>query len=226
LLVDSNRSRIIHVPSLKPEDVKEERKMIFSVSPNATTNCSLDFIFRGYRFDVYNSLLTQYSRNEQTEYIHRHIPFSDFELTDWKLIKSSRSARELELRSNISIQGILHSMGNGYYFSPASVEIPDFDSPKNRKLPIQLSYPKYVTDTLVYLLPSLLGHVSLPENRTIESKFGNYMLNFKQDGNNILVTRQFLLYAGYYTLNEYTDFYNFIAAIKTIEKNKILIQQP
>jgi hypothetical protein len=102
-------------------------------------------------------------------------------------------------------------------------EIPDFTAPKNRKLPVQLPNPVYLTDTLIYHLPAGQGNISLPENSGLECKYGRYQVKFNREGNTITVTRDILLHPGYIPRDEYGSFFDFIAAVKTDEKRNIII---
>ena len=123
--------------------------MILKGNAKTKLNCN----FRGEKFETYNSLYTQYNHDIQNGYVHDHMPFQSFELQDWILVKKDRDDRNITLESSLSVRHILKSIGNERYFSIVPSEIPDFASPKSRKLPVQIPYPLFMTDTLIYHLP-------------------------------------------------------------------------
>ncbi len=223
LLVDAGKSKLVRTPSLKEKDVQVTTLMEFFLDFEGNAKTKLNCNFRGVKFETYNSLHTQYNHDVQNSYVHDHMPFQAFELHDWTLFKKDRDDRNIVLESSVSVKHIIKTIGNERYFSIIPSEIPDFTLPKNRKLPVQLPYPLYMTDTLIYHMP-FTGKVVLPDSICREGKYGSYHLKFKCEGSTITVARDFLLRAGTIALTEYNDFYIFLASIKTDEKRKILIQ--
>jgi hypothetical protein len=224
LLIDGNNSRLVRTPSLRESDVRVSSRIEFFLDVEGNANINLHNNFRGEKFENYNSLYTQYNKDIQNSYIHDHLPFQAFEMRDWSLVKKDRDDRNIELKSAITVKHLLKKIGAEQYFSILPADIPDFTSPKKRRLPVILPYPIYETDTLIYHLPLTRSRIVLPENTYLKSKYGWYHIAFYQQGENVTVLREFLLYPQNIALTEYSDFYNFMSSIKSDEKRKILIQ--
>ncbi len=225
LLVEKGNSRLVSIPSLDQQDVRGSRHMEFDIDINGNAKTNLRFQFRGYYFELYNSLITQYSQEIQNTYVHDHLPFSSFEMEAWKITRKHRDARQLVLDAMISIPKVLKPAGNDHYIALQPAEIPAFEPPGKRQLPVQLPYPVTVWDTLVYHLPGGGSKTILPSDTVLESKYGVYRIQFSEQGQIVTVRRDFMLYRGIINQKEYPDFYNFLTAIRTDEKRKILIQQ-
>jgi hypothetical protein len=215
LLIDDNQSRIIKLPALQQQDVHDGKRYDFIIRDSTDIYVSLRYTCRGYAFEILNALQTQYNLDIQHQIIHKTIPFPDFELISWKLIKSNRDARVISMVSNLTIKNILNTTGEEYYFSIV---------PKNRQLPVNLPFPICSSDTMVYQLPTGISEVSLPKRTSILNKYGKYQIFFIKEGNIITILREFCLNAGNYEMDEYVRFYDFISAIKADEKRKILFQ--
>jgi hypothetical protein len=225
LLVDHDSSRLIRIPSLQDSDVRETEKMEFFFDTGDNAKATICYDFKGNKFELYNSLITQNNRDEQDTYIHDHLPFSSFEIHEWKIFKRDRDARNIRLEACISIHNMLKSLGADRYFMVVPLAIPEFSAPKTRKLPVQLPFPIVVSDTIIYHVSSYYNKIMLPADTTLESKFGRYQVSFKREGINITVFRDFLLHPGTISLREYNSFYSFLAAIRKDESQKILIQR-
>jgi hypothetical protein len=225
LLIEKGNSRLVSIPAIAQQDVRGSRHMEFDIDINGNAKTSLRFQFRGYYFELYNSLITQYSREIQNTYIHDHLPFTSFELEEWKITKKYRDARQLVLDAQVSVPKVLRPAGNDHYIALQPAEIPAFEPPGKRQLPVQLPYPVCVWDTLVYHLPGGGSKTILPSNTVLENKYGVYRIQFSEEGQTITVRRDFMLYPGTINHEEYPAFYSFLTAIKTDEKRKILIQQ-
>jgi hypothetical protein len=223
LMIDSGNSRLVKIPALHEQDVQVTARMEFFLDFEGHAKTRLHYNFRGEKFEIYNSLYTEFNRDKQNSYIHDHLPFQVFELENWAIVKGDRDDRNIQLESSLVIRNIVKTIGNERYFSVLTADIPEFAAPKYRKLPVQLPYPVYLTDTLIYHLPAA-GKIVLPDSSNREGKYGRYHIKYRCMGNTIVVYRDFLLHAGIIPLTEYGDFYSFLSAIKSDEKRKILIQ--
>jgi hypothetical protein len=224
LLIDGKSSRLVRTPSLREKDVQVSGRMEFLLDAEGNANINLHYNFRGEEFENYNAVYTQYNKEIQNSYIHDHLPFQAFEMRDWTLVKKDRDDRNIVLESAITVKHFVKKIGTEQYFSFLPADIPDFTSPKKRRLPVILPYPIYETDTLIYHLPLTRSKIVLPENTFLKSKYGWYHIAFYQQGEIVTVLREFLLYPMNIALSEYNDFYNFMNSIKLDEKRKILIQ--
>lgn len=101
--------------------------------------------------------------------------------------------------------------------------IPSFEDPKKRKLPVQIDYPVFKTDTLEYDIPLGYSVTSNLFNQAITSEFGKYKIESAQKDKKVEIIKNFLLYPGKYTIDRYTDFYEFIRKVNDIEKNNKIV---
>jgi hypothetical protein len=224
LHIEKGKSRLVRVPALKPEDVLQSDKINFYFG-KATEKAKVDIstVYRGAGFEMLNSLMMDYPRDIQNNYIHDHLPFQSFELQNWFLIRDGRDARSIRLKALIEADHTLKALGNDQYFSIFPLSLPEFSSPKARKLPVQISCPVAHSDTLIYHLATDYGKVELPENTKIANRFGTYEISFVNDKGAVLIYRNFILYTGIIPLSDYTELYNFISTVRQLEKRKILI---
>jgi transglutaminase-like putative cysteine protease len=225
LLVDHDRSRLVRIPSLRNTDVRESGKMEFFLDLGDNAKVAMIHDFKGSKFELYNSLFTQNNRDEQSAYIHDHLPFTSFEIQDWKILKDNRDARNIKLETTLTVHHFVKSLGMEKYFTLVPLAIPDFPVPKSRKLPVQLPYPIVLSDTAIFHTSSYFNKIDVPQDTAFTSKFGRYNVHFNREGNKITVLREFVLHPGNISLDEYHVFYSFLAAIKTNGNRKILMQR-
>jgi hypothetical protein len=224
LLVDAQQSRIIRLPSLSDNEVHEGKHFDFIIQRTMNTTLALRFTYQGYTFDLLNELHTQYNLDDQGQVLSRVLPFQDYDLKNWKLSQKDRDTRVISFESGLTLKNILNAAGDEYYFTIVPTDMPDFVSPKIRHLPINLPYPVFSSDTLVYHLPPGTTRTLLPEPISMTSKYGRYQIAFRLENNSITVLREFFLNPGYYSQDEYAQLYGFISAVKSNEKRKIIIK--
>ena len=82
-----------------------------------------------------------------------------------------------------------------------------------RKLPVQINFPIFKIDTVVYQIPNgyKLAHSLVNINE--KSTYGEYEMAFNMSDDKIIVSKKLLLNAGNYALDEYEAFYNFYTQI-------------
>ncbi|HLO58062.1 MAG TPA: DUF3857 domain-containing protein [Bacteroidales bacterium] len=224
LLVDENESHLISTPALKPEDVRNSSRINFFLNPGDRTTVSYYSEIKGPAFETYCSLIRDYNSNDQNRIIHRLMPFNDFDLIKWQVMRKGRDASTISLMASVTIPDQTHAVGQEFYFSYLPLEIESFESPRIRKLPLQLPYPVSRFDTLVYYIPQGKKVTSFPADKEIRNKFGYYKTSFVNDGNSLVLYREFELYPIEVSIQEYNDFYNFISTVRSEEKQKILFQ--
>jgi len=225
LMINGDQNRLIRVPSLLERNVLETSRAVFIFDTEGNAEASLHYDFRGAQFEDLNSLISSWTKDEINTYLHDHLSFPVFELKDWKIFKKDRDAVNISLDLDIHIPHLLSTIGDQGYFIPLSASIPEFASPKNRRLPVQLPYPVYQSDTLVYQVPSFFNSIKTPPDNNLESKFGRYRVRYSRVGSRLTIFREFLLHSGKISLDEYCDFYNFLSAIKKDENQKIIIKR-
>lgn len=224
LLVDEKQSKIIRLPALKENEVQEGRRFDFNINKDGNTELTLRYTFRGDNFEKISGLQTEYNTDVQNQVMHNILSFPYFEMKGWNLTRPDRDARSMTLVSDLSVKNILGTIGNEYYFSFIAAYLPEFTSPKTRRLPVSLPYSLCSCDTMVYHLPEGINTVTFPTNTSIVNKYGRYQINFRRDGSKLIILRDICLYRGYYEPPEYSQFYSFLSAIKADEKRKIIIQ--
>jgi hypothetical protein len=224
LLIDENQSRIIRLPELQEMDVIGGSRFVFILKKDGLADVSIRSVRRGSEFEYLSQLQSNYNINFQNEQIHEMVPFSNFELNDWKIIRPNRDATEINVVFDLQVQNVLRNAGEDYYFSIVPAEIPDPGLPSNRHFPVSIPYPVACSDTMFYVLPEGTTQVTLPENSSINNEFGTYHLTFSHNPGTVTIIRKFLLRPGYYSLQEYPGLYSFLNKIRNEEKRKILIQ--
>ena len=101
--------------------------------------------------------------------------------------------------------------------------IKNYEEPTKRTTGIQIDYPEFYTDTVTYNLNfNVIGE--LPEPITFESEFGIYSQNFEMVEGVLICYKSLLIYADKYSLDAYSDFYQFISIAKSGENRKINLE--
>jgi hypothetical protein len=146
-----------------------------------------------------------------------------FELIDFNIPAPPRDSAEILLTYSARSGKIYKAYGKDLLIDVLPFSVPQFEDPKKRKLPVQLDFPVYKTDSLVYEIPSDYKAPDKLTNQSITCEFGKYQIKSVVTGNQVSVVKSFLLFPGKYSLDRYPDFYKFITKVNQIENNDIIV---
>ncbi len=221
-VVDFNQSRFVKTPSFSNEDVLETRHINVEYASN---QANVSFRNR-YKGDMYEKILhieTDYNESDKSRILQSYFVEDGFEMKNHQIIKSNRDSANIELILNATSQEVYRHYGNDILISNIAFELPKFEKPKDRKSPIQIDYPIYKIDTLIYTIPKGFELNQSFKNFAHSNRFGEYKLNINENEGEIIVIKSLQVYAGHYPITDYQDFYGFFETVLGIENKKQLV---
>jgi len=225
LFIDENNSKIISMPALRKSDVTMYRKIEIKLDKQGNAEANSLFSFRGFSYEYFNSLTSDFNKDEQDNIIKEYLPFSNYEVWNWKLNKIDRDTSRIELVTRLGLNKVLNQIGEEFYFNTFPIKKGVFSPPTERNLPLRFDFPIQNIDSVVYIIPDGLEVKSVPEDLAISTQFGNFESHIKWDSNRIRVTKKFELIPNYYTLEQYKLFYEFHKLVVQNEKHPIILKK-
>lgn len=224
-VVKGKNSFFTKTPALRPEDVLQERKVYFQYAIKNVVEAAFENEYRGELFETLNQVNNSFNSKEESEILRKHIVEKGFTLEKINSISRNRDSTFIQLNYSASSNDIFKAYGNDLLIKLLPFAVPKFEKPEERKLPLQIDFPVYKKDRLVYKIPSGFTLINELEDKTIETRFGNYQLSFKKGEQEIIVSKQFLLNEGQYPLKDYPAFYDFVNSVWTIENRTYITTQ-
>lgn len=215
-VIDQDKSRLVVTPALTPEQVLESRTIEFqykSDSPIAKfTNT--------YRGDLYENLSyidRNFSGSDKLRVIRDYMIDDGFQLIDYEIQNPHRDSIFLQMTYDATAPHIYKHYGNDILIKNVSFKLPPIEKPGERKLPVQIDYPVYKKDTIVYEIPEGFKFQANPDPYKIANKYGSYEIMLIEDSGKLSITKSLLINKGRYPVSEYKEFYNFYLQIIELE---------
>lgn len=226
LVIDRNNSRFVSTPAMTKEEVAEKRMFRISYNLDRSSTVSLNGKYKGAMFELLLSLEQTYGESDRTRFIRNNILESGFNIESYSLNRPDRDSTDIELKYSANTRSIYNHHGNLILVNNLPFNLPRLESPENRKLPVQIDYPVYRIDTLIYDIPRGYNIRSDFQNHRVVTDFGEYSLQFREKEGSMQVVKSMLIHSGSYDLEEYEGFYGFIKEIEESENatNIILIK--
>ena len=223
LVVDKDTSYFIQTPALSKQEVAECRKAEFIPDNSSKTRARFSNLYRGEKFEVLNQMRNIYNEEDASKIIRNQIVEEGFELRNYEIHTSHRDSSKITLDYTATTNNIYNSYGHEVLIKILPFSIPHLSSPEERTLPVQVAFPEYKTDSLVYTIPDKTRISSTPDSLSIDSEFGHYHIHSKIRGDRVVVYKSYFLKAGTYSLEEYEKFHDFITSVEEAEQDKYIV---
>lgn len=225
LIIDTENPRFIKTPALKPDDVIEQRRINIKYSLK-NANVLFRNTYKGRMYEQLFDLQLRFNETGKARIFRNYILPEGFDLLDYQIINHDRDDLEINLNYNTTSQLLYKHYGNDIIISNIPFDLYKLNSPKSRKLPVQIDYPIYKVDSLTYEIPSGYKLESSLGNHSISTKFGEYSYKAQINGNLITVEKSFLMHSGNYQLEEYEKFFEFYDKVYNLEyRNNISLRK-
>ena len=216
LIIDLNNSHFASIPALQPMDVLETRRIEVEYNlREAKVN------FRGiYKGDLFETLLQiekGYSTSEKARIVRNFLIEDGLQLIDYQITKQNRDSLKIELSYHAVSQQIYKHYGNDILLGNIAFPLLHLAKPQDRKLPVQIDYPIYRMDTVIYQIPTGYKFSKSVDNKAVSGKFGQYNFDVYEEDGKLIVVKSMMVYAGKYPVSEYEDFYRFYDQIVATE---------
>jgi len=214
-------SRFIQTPALTPEDVLCRR----TIRTDESNNAEIEMVCRGSDYEELTYLNREADKNQTDKYVRSNL-LSDISSSvyKWELSESGDDKPEITLKATAGLQNSIKKYGNNWVLPNFPYELPGFEPVDKRTENVRIYYPVFRQDSIYYHLDDK-SISRFPDPVAIQTKYGYYIMNYKlTDDNQVLITKELLIRQGIWTLDEYPDFYNFIASIKNAEKKNIFFE--
>jgi hypothetical protein len=222
LVIENNNSHFVHTPALSYKDVIETRNMVITCNQQLGTKARFLNVYKGAMYESLLNLKNSFSLSEKSQILRGRIVDDGFELIDYNIYQIHRDSLEIYLSYTANSTKIYNIYGNEVLVKNIPFSIPQFEEPENRKLPVQIDYPIYKIDTIVYEIPHGLKLSTDLNNRSVSDKYGQYIIQFLEKDKTIMVVKSLLINSGYYPVIEYRNLYKFFNEINDTE-NKTYI---
>jgi len=221
LIVDEDKTCFIKTPALTPSDVLETRRIEIAYAPGRAT---VHFQNR-YKGDKYESILeleNSYNKTQRSMIVRNFLIENGYELLNYKISKQERDSVNIQLSFTATNQLIYKHYGNDILISNIPFVLSQIEKPKDRLSPIQIDYPIYKIDTLVYEIPDGYKFGKGVIKDSISSRFGEYSINIQKNLGVIMVIKRILINSGVYPRSDYNDFFRFYSKVAEIEHQSLV----
>jgi len=219
LIIDGENSKLVHTRIYSAAENCIKRNVYVNFVDDIAGNAIIKTTYTGLQYDDMTQLIYAVDA-EKKKMITREIEIPSFSLLNYNITESRSKTPSILKSTEIDFSNYLKKMGDvallPLNFMNKMTSIPD--KVRNRKTPMSIRRAYMENDTVVYQLPRYFVISEVPQNMTINSKFGTYTRTVNQQKLLVTYTRHFELYKGEFTASEYAEFREFLESISAADE--------
>lgn len=225
-VISKDGGKIIHTPAYNEKNSLQFTKATYTISPKGHLKANVIIESSGLQYDYHFNIekknqrdLNEYYKNDYWDYIN-NLVINNVEFNNNKkdiIFKESLDV-SAENYASISSNRMLIRL-NAFNRNTSSLK-----RYRNRKFPLYIARGFYDKDEFTINLPKGFSIEALPENTTIENKFGSYTLEIEKINNSQLkYKRNLLILKGTHPKEDYTKYRKFRRKISKLDNSKIIL---
>jgi hypothetical protein len=223
LLITENGGKFAHTKKYTAQDNSRNSYSYFTIDTGGTALCSTITNYAGLRYDEIFELLCL-NEEEQKKWLYQATKLPALEITNFSI----NNNRQIPLATvnESSISRHYCSFSGNYMLVPLNMidaQQPIQKMLKKRYSDVLIERSFTDQDTAVFKVPSSYKVESVPEGKTIHSKYGDYSFSVTVNGNKITYMRKIVIRQGRYKPSEYTDFQEFVLLLSKADGIKIML---
>lgn len=224
LMVDEDGGHLVRTPAYTFADNLQIRKINATVDESGKLNANIQTEYTGMQQDDLFGMINNYSKKEQLEFLKKEIDLPTYDITsfDYKTIKSKIPAIDEKL--NIVADNYAQVSGKRLFIEPnllnkSTLKLRD----EERLQDIDLVYEFRDLDTVEIAIPTGFVPEAMPQPVSFTNKFAQYKINYKLEGDKVLMTRLFERKAGRFPAGDYKELVKMYGDMYKADRGKIVL---
>ncbi len=225
LAVDENGIKIIDTPVYKPEESKEVLVAKVQLAEDGTITSDANFQFTGGQYDTNLGLFSLKNDEVQEALKNRHYNLQ-LDKIEIKNLLNNRDDVRISYDLNLKAKSFSKKLGNDLFFPVMPFyQAVSFTTNTERKLPFETAFPFQDDYEIEFTAPTGYRFSDLPDASEFSTEFGAYSLQYKMNGEKLMVRRILTIKKGLYPKEKFKDYVDFRKKTASKDNTKILISK-
>lgn len=225
LAIKNDGAELIKTPVFNAEDNKEIIKTKVILNEDNSIDINSDFFYSNsqYDFNLHKVGLSKEDLKNEVKESYSHLKIENLEVNN---LNNDRDKAEISYQTKFKVKDYSKKLGNDIFFRVIPLlETYNINSSEERKLPLSLPFAFQDFYETEFTIPAGYKLVEKPMPVSITSEFGTYNLDYKQEGDKLLVNRKITISKGTYPKEKFKAYADFRKKTTNHDNTKILISK-
>ncbi len=226
LVIDEQGGHLARTPQYLSLHNGQERNATVILDAQGHGKASVTTLYSGLQYEHIEGIVQQPSA-EQQKLIYAKTAIPGFDLLHYQYEAIKEEIPAIEEKLQLHLRHYATESGKRFFFHPNILNkvgmIPSSVSQRECEVVIRFAY--HDTDVITYILPEAMHIEHLPEAVRINSKFGEYKVEYVLEDNKVVYTRSFKTAAGVFPAKDYEELREFYRKVEQVDKTHIVLKK-
>jgi hypothetical protein len=228
LLIDENGGKLVRTPLYGLSDNQQLRTIKASLDASGTLTLKAQTNYSGLQQDDIHGMINNLSKDKVKEYLHEQLDFATYDISNFSYKEHRSSMPSIDESLDITVANYAAITGKRLFIVPNVMTRNNrkLSAGEERKSDMVFTIDFRDVDSVEIQIPDGYSSESMPQDVSIETKFGKYRSSVKLNGNKLMYNRAIERYAGRFPAKEYAELVKFYEAMYKADRNKVVLLKP
>ena len=224
LLIDETGGNLVHTPKYGLKENLQQRTINAKLDAEGLLMAEIKTNYTGIQQDNLHMRIKNLSKDKVKEFLDEELEFATYTVNNFSYKENKKLIPEIEETLFVTVDHYATISGKRLFIEPNIMTKSNrkLKPAGERKYDIELDLEYFDTDKIEIDIPAGYKPESIPQDATIESKFGKYVSTVKVDQNKIVYTRSMQQFSGLFPKTDYPEMVKFYDAIYKADRNKLV----
>ncbi len=224
LLIDEDGGHVVNTPAYTSKDNLQLRKVNAVIDDEGNLSADVNTHFTGIQQELQHSLIHDANKEERDKYLNNTLNLPTYTVDKSEYKEKPDIIPAVDEYLHITSAGYASVTGKRLFVQPNlfNKSMTKLSKDEERKFDIQYPYAFKDADTILITIPEGYTPEAIPEDISINNKFGNYGISFKVMANKIELLRIQVRDKANYPANDYPDLIKYYDDIYKADRSRIV----
>lgn len=225
LLVNENGGKLVRTPRYGLKENLQLRKVNAVLTEEGMLNVKCATLYGGMQQDDIHGLINSLSKDKVKEYLHEQLDFATYDINKFDYRENKASLPTIDESLDITVSNYATITGKRLFIIPNVMTRTHLKLSIDtaRKYDLELGFEYKDVDSVEIEIPKGYGPEAVPQDVSVNSKFGKYTCSVKLKDNRLFYYRSIERYGGRFPAKDYNDLVKFYETIYKADRNKVVL---
>ena len=225
LLITEDGGQLTHLPTYQDSLNTQEKSAVVTLEGNGSARIEVRESARLFQYESTNGF-AKLDDNRQKEYIRKNLGLRNAVIGEIRVNETKESSPQIDIDYTLQTSQYGNKTGNRL-FIPANIfrqsGVPT--NSKEREQDVHIGYGYKDTDHIKLIIPEGYAIEAMPQNITIDNKFGSFVSTITPSEETIDITHCLTIRSGVYPKDEYTKLIELYKKAEKQYSNQIVLRR-
>jgi hypothetical protein len=224
-LVDENGGTLVHTPRYGVKENIQLRRIHAILTEDGSLQMKAKSTYGAMQQDELDALINGLSKDRLREYLRDQYDLGTYEINSFDYSQNKHPLPAVNESLDITVSNYATFTGKRIFIMPNVMSrIPSrLSIDTARKYPMEAFYEYRNVDSVEIEIPNGYTAEAIPQNISLETKFGKYKCSVQLKDNKLYYFRSLERYSGRFPANDYNELVKYTDAIYKADRNKVVL---